>query len=160
MWGEIIEGECNGYNYYDAESEFAVYGWDDDSCICPSEYSKPKNKSQIWKCKDGSTMLISEMTDKHLENSINYCLRKGKYKTVEILESEKSRRVLEKRNEEFESRKIPCQFCGEIMKVKGFEIESRPEESTGGWGWNYTDYRLVCGCGAMGPVIQTEGFKP
>lgn len=159
MWDEIIEGDCNGFNYYDADSEFAVDGLDDDSCICPSEHNKPKKKSATtWKCKDGTTMLLSEMTDKHLENSINYCNRRREYATVILLTNEKNRRLYEKQKEECKKQERKCQFCKQIMKVKKFDFESDPEDCTGGWG--YSDYRLVCKCGAMGPVIKSEGLKP
>ena len=110
MWNEIIEGECNGYNYYDADSEYSVNGWEDDSRICPSEIPKLKNKPQKWKCKDGTTMLISEMTDKHLENSINYCNRNRNNSAVIILTNEKNRRLLEKQKEELKNENLNVNF--------------------------------------------------
>ena len=40
------------------------------------------------------------------------------------------------------------------MTIKSFEHKTDPEYCTGGWGYNYTYYRLVCKCGSMGPQIK------
>lgn len=116
----------------------------------------------MWKTKEGKFMLLSEMTEKHLENSIAYCNRRGDGESLEALHRERKRRDEEKLQNElnqFLEENDTCQFCGSSLKPKAFEFESDREESIG-MGWYYTEYRLTCKCGAMGPVIKTTGFKP
>lgn len=115
-----------------------------------------------WHTKDGKVMDLSEMTEKHLENSIAYSSRKRDGKSLDALLKEKKRREDEKLQTElnqFLQLTPTCQFCGEPLKSKAFEFESDPNEGPG-MGWYYTEYRLYCKCGAMGPVIKTTGFKP
>jgi hypothetical protein len=103
------------------------------------------------------------MTDLHLKNSINYCRERNQLITVERLEREQKRRNLKKELykiiNDFENDVTTCKFCKSIMKLTSFDHESHPNDGPG-MGWNYTDYRLVCKCGAMGPILKHTGFKP
>jgi hypothetical protein len=157
MFDDIIEGECNGRNYYDSEP----WNHEDDSNICPSE--SYKKKSNLWKTKDGKSLYISEMTDLHLINSIKYCENKGNYISAERLRTEQKRRNLKKELyktiNDYDNDVTICNFCKSTMKLTSMDHESHPNDGPG-MGWHYTDYRLVCKCGAMGPILKHDGFKP
>ena len=152
MWDDIIEGECNGHNYYDSDVE-SSWGEDDSNCYGPTYESKKSKQAPMWKCKDGTMMKISDMTDKHLENAINYLYKtKGNYYSMTVLlENERKKRQKNKKMEEWESMSCNCQFCGHRMKVGNYHII---EED-----FTHTEIRLICECGAMGPVIELHEYQ-
>lgn len=51
-----------------------------------------KNMKGKWHTKDGKVMDLSEMTEKHLENSIAYCSRNRDSTSLYVLLNEKKRR--------------------------------------------------------------------
>lgn len=46
-----------------------------------------------WRCKDGTIMNISEMTDQHLQNAINYSYRNERFRDYNALLDEHYRRT-------------------------------------------------------------------
>lgn len=160
MYDELF-GEINGQSIYDYDQ------WDstmEDDC---SVYTKQDVLAHVgkkaitwnWKCKDGSLLKIEDMTDKHLENSIKYCERTNSIDSLKRLQHEENRRRSLLQKKCLDLLKQNCQFCGDTMNVKPFKHESHPNDGPGR-GWSYTDYKLVCSCGATGPIIKTEGYKP
>ena len=151
----LLAGEMNGRNMYDCSDDelYDSFMSDDSNCEGPSsEPKKPKATPAVWICKDGTTMLISDMTDKHLENSINYCYTRQNNTSVEILAREQERRKKDKLIAEVSpSKTILCQFCKNPMTVVG--VYKVPEIDVG-FQIGYTQFRLSCKCGAWGPIIK------
>jgi hypothetical protein len=101
-----------------ADAQFDDYIWglslgiDGFEDISYDGYTTPRKKTPIthWKTKDGKVMKITEMTDSHLENSINYCVRNGVYKTVELLKEEKARREKIKHEQRLKSDPLYAEY--------------------------------------------------
>jgi hypothetical protein len=146
MFDDIIEGECNGRNYYDSEP------WeheDDSNCTGPSSTS---NKSREFKWfSGGKEYKLSELSDKHLDNAINYCNKLRKTKELWYLTNEKEKRTKIQKRDEWDSMSCNCQFCGHKMKVGYYHITDGDCTSS--------EERLICKCGAMGPVIELHEYQ-
>jgi hypothetical protein len=148
MFDDIIEGECNGRNYYDSEP------WnheDDSNCPGPSSKSnRPTSREFIW-FSSGKGYRLSELTDKHLDNSITFCNKWGKTKELWHLCKEKERRLQLEKLQAYEEMIRGCQFCGKPMIVGHYHVNEE--------GYTNTEVRLLCECGAMGPVIETHMYQ-
>lgn len=100
-------------------------------------------------------MPISDMTNEHIQNAINYINRqpnisiKDTY-AIEALRKEQTNR---KRNKIIETTKRICPFCkGGVMIMTEHVEEPDPEACTGFGGFPKYTHSLVCQkCGASGP---------
>lgn len=152
---DIFSGDINGQCLYD---EYERWEDEEEDSGCEGSYHKNQQTEFLW-FSGGKQYKLSEMTDKHVENSINYCNKRGEYRTVKILQDELDRRKKTLQEDDFKKLECKCQFCNKEMKVQSFKHKSHPDDGPG-WGYSYTEYKLVCECGASGPVIKTEGIKP
>jgi ribosomal protein L37AE/L43A len=146
MFDEIFFGEINGQNIYDYDED--SFGEDDSCCYGPT---RPRFNSKVWKCGDGKTINIKDMTDKHLENTIKYCERVSPdTRILPYLVEERRSRTINEKMKRFET---ACQFCEDTMKIQELETDIDV-------GWSLPEYALVCSCGAMGPRMKhKEIFK-
>jgi hypothetical protein len=145
MWDDLIEGECNGYNYYDSEP------WEhEDDSNCPGPSTSNKSREFKW-FSGGKEYKLSELTDKHLDNAINYCKKLDKVKELRYLYGERNNRLIVEKQKSHEEMKRGCQFCGKIMSVGYYHIHDD--------GYNHSEERLMCECGAMGPIIELHEYQ-
>lgn len=88
-------GEINGHNIYDDVDAEGEYDYSESNYPPPTKFKLIDPRTH-WKCADEKVILIKEMTDKHLINSIAFCERHGIYGYVSILSNELERRKNEK----------------------------------------------------------------
>lgn len=106
------------------------------------------NKPEYWKTEKGEIIKITEMTDLHIKNAINYSLRLNRFDNANLLKEEQERRRIQKIKEK--SRRS-CPFCkGGIMEETEFRVEeSEPDIGSFLPEWYHC---LTCQkCGAEGP---------
>lgn len=96
-----------------------------------------------WKTREGSIIPIENMTDDHLKNAINYCIkldngRRGFYLTsAYTLLDDLNRRE----KEEFLKKNKPCPFCKSKMWATEFIIEAPIDV---GFSLDEIEYRFHC----------------
>lgn len=110
-----------------------------------------------WKTMDGRVLEFTEMTDSHLENAINYCMKKegvsvrnseAIIRSLYYLREEKERRGIQKKKDDARQE---CPFCKNgIMEL--VESEYNDPYPDVGFGLPEYSHRLICpNCGALGP---------
>ena len=105
-----------------------------------------------WRTEKGELIPVSEMTDLHLKNAINYLKSgRGNIAWLPILDEERRHREEQIFLGEIES----CPYCWGIMKRRQLEHDYS-------LGFGPLKYAFFCvneGCGAIGPR-HDKGLKP
>lgn len=101
-----------------------------------------KERQMKWKTGMGRVLDVSEMTDLHLANAINYCRNLKQWDSLNGLLDEQQHRF----DLAFFSQTALCEHCGGEMQIKTHEVIEV--------GWGETKYQLKCKCGAAGPYLE------
>jgi|LakMenEpi03Aug12_release.lakeMendotaPanAssembly.Ray.scaffolds.fasta_scaffold223205_2 hypothetical protein len=127
--GEMADAQLDDYIW---GLSLGIDGLADDDYPKYGEYKVYRKKNPThWKTKDGKVIKITDMTDSHLENSINLCARKKVCNNiVELLKSEKARREKIKHEQRLKSDPLYAEYH------RGFKDGyNKCEKDTGTAGW-------------------------